>query len=136
MFYLSDASDDEKHAAVMDRLQELPARLPSADLKRHVLKVSNDILAFLDEWNRNEPPSPTPETWNAAIEAGMQYSRRRMDAYSSQFSSTVLHLRHELAKRGLYDRELDSFADFPTNPIGVRFVGQHLGALARQLPDE
>ena len=111
------------------RLQELPARLPSADLRRRALKVSDDIRAFLDEWNRNEPPSPTPETWNDAIEAGMRYARRRMDAYSRQFSSTALHLRHEPAKRGLYDHELDSFADFSSNPIGIRFVGQDVSGI-------
>jgi hypothetical protein len=39
-----------------------------------------------------------------------------------------------LAQEGFKDAELDRFYQYPTNPIGIRIVGERIGMLAEQMP--
>jgi hypothetical protein len=106
---------------------------PETSLKRRALQLSADILQFISERNHNEPPLPGPATWKEDTDRLIRYSRETMDLYSQQFGARVIATRNELAGRGLNDAELDRFYEHPTNPIGVRIVGERIGALAIRL---
>ena len=107
--------------------------LPS--LKHRALALADEILRFLLVRQSSEPPLPTPATWKADADRMLDYSRETMGLYSQKFGARALALREQLAKAGFKDTELDDYIEHPTNPIGIRIVGERIGALGEQLPD-
>jgi len=65
----------------------------------------------------------------------IRYMNQTMSIYSETFGAKVIAMRNELAYKGITDGQLDSFYEHPTNPIGIRIVAEHIGALAERLPD-
>lgn len=84
--------------------------------------------------NRSNTPLPKSETWAADTRRMLDFLDETMNLYSIQFASKVISIRNELAENGFEDRELNSNYERPTNPIGVRIVGERIGALAERLP--
>lgn len=123
-------------AALAKEAEALESRAtPGAqDLKTRALLLSAEILRFLAERQQQEPPMPRPETWNNDVDAMIRFHRETMSLYSQRFASRVIAFRDAFAQGGLVDRELDSFYEHPTNPIGIRIVGERIGALAEKLP--
>jgi hypothetical protein len=107
--------------------------LPS--LKHRALALADEILRFLLVRQSSEPPLPTPATWKADTDMMLDYSKETMGLYSQKFGARALALWRQLSEAGFKDRELDRFIEHPTNPIGIRIVGERLGALAEQMPD-
>lgn len=101
-------------------------------LKTRALLLSSQILKFIG--NRSNTPLPKSETWAADTRRMLDFLDETMNLYSIQFASKVISIRNELAENGFEDRELNSNYERPTNPIGVRIVGERIGALAERLP--
>ncbi len=120
------------------RLARIEARpkaiTPESTLKQRAATLSVDILNFLVQRNSNEPSLPRPETWGQDTDRMLRYFKGTMDLYSKQFGARVIAIRNQFAQQGLTDKELDQFYEHPTNPIGIRIVGERIGALAEQLP--
>ena len=111
-----------------------PQIIDDADpLKQNVKNLSSEILNFLVDRRRNEPQLLKKDTWHRDTEFMIKYSQETMNQYSIKFAARVLSARESLFSRGLHDEELDRFYKHPTNPIGIRIVGEHLGALAERL---
>jgi hypothetical protein len=135
----------EKVLARFDELQKTQVALnqsaarliqsnaPQESLKQRALRLSNEVLRFLVERQANEVPLPRAETWDRDTQAMIGYMQQTMALYSERFGARVIAIRNELATEGLRDQELDRFYEHPTNPIGIRIVGERIGALAQQL---
>ena len=123
----------------------LSARLSTRALVREATRVAGEILAFLAERKSGDPafamfdykPEENEETtrrrWQEHTNRIVAYLQDTMAEYTRRFSSQVLWLRDELAKRGVIDEEFELFYQHPTNPIGVGIVATRLGAMARRL---
>jgi len=109
------------------------AHVPEASLKRRGLTLSDEILRFLLDRQRDAVPLPRMGTWEQDAGAMIAYSEGTMALYSQRFGARVIAMRNELADAGLTDPELDQFYEHPTNPIGIRIVAERLGALAERL---
>lgn len=111
---------------------------PSKDLvalKERGSRLSTEILEFLADRRRSEPPYPNArETWGRDAEAMMRFSQETMNQFSVKFGARVIAMRDELLEQGLTDKELDSFYHHPTNQMGIHIVGERIGALAERLP--
>lgn len=127
--------------AAQQRVSALPIARPTgkphvtlpASLKERAVHLSADILSFLTQRRAGEPPLPKRETWDQDVQASIRYSQQTMSIYSETFGAKVIAIHDELASKGITDKELDSFYEHPTNPIGIRIVGEHIGALAERL---
>jgi hypothetical protein len=126
--------------AANQRVAKLPAAQvsprPVDKLKRDATLLSQEILQFLTDRVRGEPslvPGGTDAEWKQNTESYLLYSRDTMSLYSQQFAARVIATRNAFAERGLTDKELDSIYEHPTNPIGIRMVGEHMGALAEKI---
>ena len=105
-------------------------------LKERAIRLSADILAFLTQRQVDEPPIPRNRaTYDSDMHAFDRYSEHTMSIYSQMFARQVISIHAELARKGISDEQFDTFYERPTNPIGVRIVAEHLGALAERLPD-
>ncbi len=104
------------------------------DLKIKSKILSSDILGFILQRERDNPIYIRTGDWKKETETQSRYSTETMGLYSKQFAARVIATRNLLAKQGLVDQELDRFYEHPTNPIGIRTVGERIGALAEQLP--
>jgi hypothetical protein len=142
-YIVSRFDRSDKLTAALQQAQTRQSALPSKSLpqrptisqalKRKAIDLSVSILAFLAARQAGEPPLARPETWNQDVNADTKYLMETMALYSQRFGSEVIAVHDELAKMNLYDKELDAYYEHPTNPLGVRTVAEHLGALAEQL---
>jgi hypothetical protein len=120
---------------VLEQLEARLAATPHPGLKLRVSTLSAEILAFLADRERHGPPiMPRKDHWTEDTAIIIGYFEETMRLYSQRFAARVIAARNELAEQGLRDEELDRFYDHPTNPIGVRMVGERIGALAERLP--
>ena len=103
------------------------------DLKVRAKNLSKEILEFIADRERSGFRLPRKETWDLDTELMIREHTETMSQYSTKFGSRVIAVRDELAKNGLKDKELDSFYEHPTNAIGIRIVGERIGALAEKL---
>jgi len=102
-------------------------------LKERAKELSKEILEFLADRERSAPRLPQKETWNIDTELMLRHLKETMNQYSIKFASRVITIRNEFSSLGLIDEELDKFYEHPTNFIGIRIIGERLGALAEQL---
>jgi hypothetical protein len=63
----------------------------------------------------------------------VNYDRQTMALYSETFAARAIAIRNEFARQGFRNSELDSFSRETTNSIGIRIVGERIGALAQDL---
>ena len=106
--------------------------LKDEQLKTRTIEVSQSILKFIEERNRNEPQVDF-DNWDQSTDNLIKYSGETLDLYNKVFASEVIFLRNEYAKRGITDDSLDMFYEYPTNTLGIREVGIRLGSLAYRL---
>jgi len=102
-------------------------------LKKDIQHLSTEILNFIADRKRNEPQLPKKDSWQRDTELMIKYSQETMNQYSIKFAVRVISARNSLFSRGLFDEELDKFYEHPTNLIGIRIVGERLGALSEKL---
>lgn len=122
-------------------LRDLPAQIDKigqiraapTGLKHEARELSQSVLRFLLE--RGSPRAPRSESWSADVQAMLAHFDETMRLYSLSLAPSVIAMRQRLAERGLIDGELDKFYEHPTNAIGIRIVGERLGALAERLPN-
>src|SRR2546422_3519340 len=112
------------------RSSEQPHHVSSDSLKRRALILADEILRWLLRNESRQQIVPRPAMWHSDTEAMLAQFREMMGEYSRLFGSRVIAMRNELATRGLQDPELELFYEHPTNPLGIRAVGERLGALA------
>lgn len=120
------------------RVAALPKLLPKGaspnlELKLAATKLSAEILQFLTDRQAGEPPLPRANTWDQDTQALIRYMEQTVSLESQLFGSRIIAIHDELAKQGLRDGQLDSFYEHPTNPIGIRIVGERIGALAERI---
>jgi hypothetical protein len=53
--------------------------------------------------------------------------------YAKNYAGKVDYVRHEMARRGLSDEELDRYYENPANPIVIRTVGTRIAFLVQEL---
>jgi uncharacterized protein YdcH (DUF465 family) len=153
---------DSNFATILDNFQEInrtvtaafvaegkvrtaeAAGVPTVSLKHRALALSDEILRFLVDRQAHEPallveatPAlrlPALATWSRDTAAALGYMGETMTRYSREFAPRVIASREEFAKQSVTDPEFDRYYEHPTNPIGIRIVGERLGALAERLP--
>jgi len=126
----------QQRVAALPIVQPIVKHVPQpVGLKERAIRLSADILSFLTQRQAGEPPLPRRETWDQDVQAEIRYMQQTMALYSQTFAAKVIAMRDELARKGITDKELDAFYEHPTNPIGIRIVAEHLGALAERLPN-
>jgi len=123
----------------------LSGRAGNRAVAREARRLSEEILTFAVQRRREDPSVGTPiyflekdeekkkQLFYEDVNQSSAYSRETMAQYISQFLSRVIWLREELAKRGVSDKQFDSFYQHPTNILGVESVGMRLGAMAHKL---
>lgn len=105
-----------------------------ASLKARATYLSQDILRFARERQEEDPrPIPRAESWATDTEKMIRYSAQTQALYSERYAVKVRALRDDLDALGIRDRELDSYYEHPTNILGLRALGERLGALAERL---
>jgi hypothetical protein len=145
---VKQSADEQKRltSSVMQSIQDRKDRPPlgtglQANLKHRALELADEILSLLIVRQANEPAfslrvSPIdPVAWKAEIQAQTAYMWETMNSYSRNLAARVIVMRKEFAEHGLRDEKLDEQSEYPTNPIGIRLVAEHLAALAYRLPD-
>ena len=100
---------------------DLPAFSPYA--RALFVEASKEINEFVSDryrkWAQSLAPSADEE----------KYSKETMKQYREKFDSRVITVRNGLAEKGLRDKELDAFSQFPTNRFGMRRVAEKISAL-------
>jgi hypothetical protein len=104
------------------------------DLKKRSRSLSAEMLTFLSDRNRSSPPLPRPGTWQQDVHNQVRFMEETMDQYQVKFGARVIAVHDDFAKRGLRDEKLDKLYEYPANPMGVRMLGERIGALAERLP--
>jgi len=120
------------------RKAALPQAVAKDDIRSRALHLSDEILAFLARREATDPTMRLPrqgDDWHRNTQHLVDYSRETMATYSRLFGARVIAMRNEFLSRGFRDPELDQFYGHPTNPLGIRAVGERIGALARQIPE-
>src|SRR5258708_6599664 len=95
------------------------------------VKEGRQILEFVQERNRSTPPLVPGES--ASIERYVAYSADTVDLYHARFGGKALSLLEDFKRRGSADEKLLAYARHPTNPLGMREVGQELSKLGYEL---
>lgn len=106
----------------------------AGSVRKRALVLSAEILDFLDERKLERPPRPSPERWQADVQARLVHSDRTRAIYSKKFGSRVVAMRVELATHNLTDDTLESYYQHPVNPHVMEIVAQRIAALALRLP--
>ena len=122
-----------------DRFTPTPyTRAQSEGLKVRGLKLSSEILAYVARRKAIDPTYTQSANSDRAAAANrlVGHYQETMSLHSRQFGARVIAMQKELHMRGFHDKELDAFYEHPTNPLGIQTVGERLGALAHQLPEE
>ena len=104
-------------------------------LKNRALALSKEILGFLLDRQRLEPSMPRSDSWANDTEKIVRYSTDTNGLFSRNYGAKVIAVRNEFAARGIADPELDSFYEHPTNMIGMRIVGERIGALGERISE-
>jgi len=106
---------------------------PKLNLKKRGLILSSEILRYLGDREKAAPPLPRRETWQEDTDKIIRYFQETMSIYSQKFAGRVLAIHNEFAELGLRTEELDRFYEHPTNPLGVKAVGEQIGALSERI---
>ena len=110
------------------------------DLKTRALRLSQEILQFMADYDKNFPPPPSDHTLSGRVER--DYWQRQMGLYSQRFTPRVSGLYSELALNGYRDKDLDDNYPKTLTPItlgtgpsvtSVRIVAERFAALAEQI---
>lgn len=122
--------------SIQKRIGDWPISSTAIDVaafKASAEQLSRDILTFVADRHASEPPLLRPATGQADSDALLKYSTVTVDEFSRRFGARVIAATTAFHDLGIRDRELDAFYEHPTNPIGMRTVGERIGALASRL---
>jgi len=103
------------------------------EIKARAKVLSSELLQFVSERQRGDPPLPWRESWAQDTEAHIRYSKDTMTQYSEKFGARVIAIHRELAESGLTDSQLDARYQYATNPLGITLIGERIGALAERI---
>jgi len=113
------------------RVEKTATQLQEIKVRAKVL--SSELLQFVSERLKGEPPSPKRASWDKDNEAHIRYFEETMTQYSEKFGVRVIATHRELAESGITDSELDTRYQSATNPLGIRLIGERIGALAERI---
>lgn len=103
-------------------------------LQRECRHLSQEILQFLSDRQRAEPDLPSSKRdWHKRTNESIRCHQETVSLYHQRFGARVIALYETLKEIGHSDSELDFFYEHPTNALGIREVGQRLGALGERL---
>jgi hypothetical protein len=108
-------------------------RMSRQALHTQAVELSNQILVFVTDRQRNEPQIDYKD-WDRSTKEHINYSTETNNIFAERFGGRALAIRDEFERHQLKDRELDQFVEHPTNYIGMRIVGMRIAALAHSLP--
>jgi len=123
-------------------LARLKSEIPSP--RKKALQLSNDILKFLGERQKDEPtfqfsPTTTTDEWN-------QHMQQERQAYTAWMNQTAAESRERFALRvadvledakenGIDTSRIQGICEFYNgNTFALQTCGVNIGSLARQLP--
>ncbi|MEE9559077.1 MAG: hypothetical protein V3V94_06270 [Candidatus Brocadiales bacterium] len=102
-------------------------------LKEQCSTLSNEILQFLNTRQQSKPNLPSPQDdWNEQINKTIRYEDETVTLFHQIFGPRVIVLYENLNELGFSDKKIDSLYEHPTNALGIRELGQRLGALAQK----
>ena len=101
-------------------------------LSNEVSSLASDLISF--SGSRFNIPQQLPgEEWSQYSQRIVEQGVETQTLYSLKYSGRVIYDRQEFARHGLIDKELDMYYEHPTNPLGIRKVGERLAYLAEEL---
>ena len=106
--------------------------LPAVELATQAYDISQQVLNFLTDRERNEPQVDF-ENWDESTRSMLEYSTETRNLYSARFGAKVVFYRDELKKYGLSDELLNMLCTHATNSIVIRDGAIALGNLALKL---
>jgi hypothetical protein len=111
--------------------------LPSDNLKRQAIDLSNEVLSFL--LSRETPPGYGQGGYGEGPFGGKpadtkDYDAQTMRSYFDAFQIRVDRMHDELKKHGLTDPEFDTEYAHTVNTYSIRTVAERIAALAKKLP--
>ncbi len=97
-------------------------------------KLSNEIAKYLAERALQEPKLPTlPDQMPEYAQHTLEHLRQTMNLYEIRYGPKVIDVVNRAAEAGLpISPNLRLVYRFPTNPIGVKVLGQELTILASE----
>jgi hypothetical protein len=118
----------------------LTVRGPQLGLREQAFIDSASILNFLLERERGAPPYPSPDLsasdWSKVEAEIRTYNAETIRQFNQAWGPSVVRLHDSLAAKGLQDPALDDLYNRPTNPLGIRVIGEKIGDLAERLPPD
>ena len=138
LFYQTHKEEEIKASRKIEKESKLKADfIAEAELipglKSRAFSLSSQIGHFLVDRRSNEPPLPKMDRWEEYTDKLISYSKDTVSQYSSQFAPQVTVIRNEFARKGLRDKELDKYYEYPKNPMEIRIIAEHIQALAEQI---
>jgi hypothetical protein len=111
--------------------------LPSDNLKRQAIDLSNEILSFLI--SREAPPGYGQGGYGEGSFGGKpadtkDYDAQTMRSYFDAFQIRVDRIHDELKKHGLTDPEFDTEYAHTVNTYSIRTVAERIAVLTKKLP--
>jgi hypothetical protein len=112
--------------------------LPTNDLKRSALDLSNEILRFLI--SREIPPEGFGQggygvgPYGGGKPSDKAYDDETIRTFINAFEPRVLAIHDEFKRKGFTDQELETEYAQPANRYSIRAIAERLAALASRLP--
>ncbi len=113
-------------------MKEATSNITDAKLVLESKALSTEISNFVSLRQANEPLIDR-DNWDASTNTYIKYGQENNTYYSSKFKGKVMVLRDEFKNRGLTKKDLDQYAEHPTNYIGFNYVASALNELSIKL---
>jgi hypothetical protein len=99
-------------------------------LKKRSLNLANDILKFSHrKFDFEESPDFQKQSQDYD-----KYANETMRLYKESFELQVFKIHDEFKNKGLINKQLDNFYQYPTNPLGIEEVAKGIITLSDELP--
>jgi hypothetical protein len=130
-------------AAIIFVAEKMPSHrfIDTSPLRKEVVRLGQDLFAFLrevgpDPGNQLDYLHSTEEVWKRMSEKTGPYIERVRHGYLSRFKDRVPKTIHELALKGIKDKEIEELEiDTPqaVKSESVRKIAEHMFLIAAQM---
>lgn len=107
-------------------------RMSDADLQAQAITTAKQLMDFAQTRQACEPQFDF-DNFHESSNLQIKHSRETQNSYARDFAGMIANFRDEFLKRGLHDKDLDSFYHHPTNYIGLKIVAIRIASLAEKL---
>lgn len=133
---LATIKQNTQKASTASGLRKELLDLSSEILEFHATrKAAADALGSIWVFSPTQHGQVAPDTFTANAQVRSAQRTQSMGEFSKSFAARALALYRRAKDQGVVDDELEVRINQPTNLLGVRFIGERLGALADRVTE-